>query len=212
MLPQPTDFLGGGGGSFNPSAPATTASNALGPNAIPGFGSSLTAPPAPEPPVVNPPASEEPALPEPPIMPPKSSAPPAEPADAIINSETLSNIEKDVNSPHLQQMPAADPIVPDAASTQPAASATASPAADDDLANARDAVMQAINGTSPVPEPIAALNAQPLGTPLHQPELPTELIAPNPMGPAVIQPTQPAIPDGNQPPASPPPMMPPAFQ
>jgi hypothetical protein len=224
MLPQPTDYLGGGTtGAFNPPASAITASTnvGVGPNAIPGFGQGLTAPPAPTPPVVNQPEpAPQPAPPMPPAPEPEPAPapppPPAEPADAIINSETLSNIEKDVNSPHLQQDAPEAPAPPPAPTVvtpteMPAPAADPAPATDD-LASARDAVMQAINGAPPAPEPIQALNAQPLGTPLHQPEMPPELITPNPVGPAVIQPTQPQQnPDGT-PPAGPPPMMPPAFQ
>jgi hypothetical protein len=81
--------------------------------------------------------------------------------------------------------------------------------------------MQAIAGGEPpiAPEPIVALNAQPLGAPLHE-NTPPMPASPPPMMPAQTQVntdasanptfTLPDVPDqpGGTPPAAPPPMMP----
>jgi hypothetical protein len=91
-----------------------------------------------------------------------------------------------------------------------------------DLDNARDAVAQAINGSSTTPlEPIQALNAQsvdlPMGSnaqqsdsviPVIEPQLDTSAITPAPQSPQPIQAQQPQ--DSSAPPAVPPPMMPPS--
>jgi hypothetical protein len=168
------------------------------------------------------------------------------------SGETLSQIEADVHSPHVQtsdasalvpptvappiQPPAPDPMQPASVfapaqtppAPEPAAPAPQAPAADaisPDLASARDAVLQAIAGQpgqSAAPEPIQALNAQPLGDPLHEAQP-----APAPQAPAAPMPTANldatanptfTLPDiapaagpapGTTPPAMPPPMMPP---
>jgi len=90
-----------------------------------------------------------PILPEPPV--PEAEAPqPAEPlvSPNIDGEQTLTDIEKAVASPHLEPAPSID---------------TAS------LDSARDAVMQASDDTLQpyAPEPIAALNAQPVDLDLH---------------------------------------------
>jgi len=59
--------------------------------------------------------------------------------------------------------------------------------------DARDAVTAALNGASPTaaaaPKPIVALNAQPLGSPLHGaalPPLPTALAPSGPLSPSIV--------------------------
>ncbi len=91
------------------------------------------------------------------------------------------------------------------ASAMSSAPAAASPPAHVDTA--RDAVSQAYGATPPShQQPIQALNAQPLGDPLHS--TPPDLIAAVPAG--SVQPTQPAA--FGPPPPVPPPMMPPSPQ
>ncbi|HEV7455042.1 MAG TPA: hypothetical protein VGO07_07330 [Candidatus Saccharimonadales bacterium] len=172
------------------------------------------APPPPPPP---PPAP----VPAPtPFVMPNTVAPQAPPAPAPVPapapqplqippqppSQTLSELEQNVHSPHIDSpavpaTPAAPapgvepdlvlPIAPPA----PAAPAQINPSVDVD--SARNAVMQAIAGQpGQPPEPIQALNAQPLGDPLH------DLQNPAPAAPF----------DPNAPPPVPPPMMPPAPQ
>jgi hypothetical protein len=119
--------------------------------------------------------------------------------------------------------PPVPPIPPAPAPSPPEPPAPAEPQpAGPDLASARNAVMDALasqptNGGSL--EPIQALNAQPLGDPLHQPEPPATAPAPQPQAlPApngmvtgstsIIQPTAPQ--SGMPPPPVPPPMMPPS--
>ncbi len=78
------------------------------------------------------------------------SAPSTEP----IKEKTLSDIEQEVHSPHIQ--------------------AAAAPESPTDLDSARDEVLKALQDTPPVVEPIVALNAQPvdLGEQSHQPIAP----------------------------------------
>jgi hypothetical protein len=246
--------------------------------------SNMVPPPAAPPQIVHPATAPEIPAPVPGSM--DTSALPMNPTAPAPGGETLSEIEADVNSPHLQTpgtsfsptpaafappmdvpnpVPAPDniapmiqppaqgaplfanipapaapstppPIAPDIlppavqpAQPEPAPAplpdlsqpAPAAPAPEADLATARDAVMQAIASQPEAgvgPEPIQALNAQPLGVPLHE-----NLAAPAP----AAMPGQPAnldaasnptftLPDisqapagGSTPPASPPPMMPP---
>jgi len=252
--------------------------------------SKMVPPPAAPPQIVHPAnAPVAPLMPQPGSMatPALPMTPAAEPG-----GETLSEIEADVNSPHLQmpgtsfsptvaapandqpaggvlnppniaptiqppaqgtplfaglQSPSAPstpspapslPPVPAAPSepaaadlpdlSQPAPSAAPAPAAPEaDLASARNAVMQAIasHPDTTSPEPIQALNAQPLGVPLHEAaaQAQTQAPAPAPAAPAInldaaANPTftlpdvdpAPAGPTTQAPPASPPPMMPPA--
>lgn len=125
-------------------------------------------------------------------LPTPTSEPPAPP------SETLSQIEADVNSPHVQPgassatdtagppvpephtvaptiMPPAPEPAPESPASAPATTqtteATAEPS-NPDLASARDAVLQAIaaqpQSATGAEPPIQALNAQPLGAPLHE--------------------------------------------
>ncbi len=134
------------------------------------------------------PASAEPSpVSEPPVAPqpaPPSWMPPQpwmdQPAPATDSSssfmpqpgETLADIEKEVDSPHLQQDSTDVPTPPD-------------------LSSARDEVMKAIDSTPPVnPEPIQALNAQPMdmGTPVTDVAPPAE---------------EPSQPTDQQPPAGP---------
>jgi hypothetical protein len=263
QLPSPEGFGSAGNSMFAPSAsanitsptmpylppsmtpgvgpatppPVTPPSPATGPAAAPFMTPSAqvvtptTPPPAPAPASV---APLEPQVfvgsggPSGPSLPPLSAPEPAAPA-----GETLSQIEAEVQSPHLgpseAPAPSMDLGVPNVPAPQnvaptimppapePAAPAPApapSDAPSSDLASARNAVMQAIAGTEPAsqaPEPIAALNAQPLGAPLHD-------AAPSPAAPvmdATANPTftlpdapPPTMPAG-APPATPPPMMPP---
>jgi hypothetical protein len=89
-----------------------------------------------------------------------------------------------------------------------------------DVTQARDALAQAFSAQQPTrPEPIQALNAQPLGDPLHMPpppapggSIPPDLNVPIPVGaPAPPQDLNIPVPVGAPPPV-PPPMMPPSPQ
>ncbi len=201
-----------------------------------------SAPPAPNPapnmfqpaPVTRPVTPDilpPPAAPQPPPIPaPIQSAPAAAP----VSPQTLSQIEQNVNSPHLQQfmpsnprlqppqpvvppstpLPAAQPVftpsqLPPAPAAGPTPQFMPSPTEPPsppqpvpqsvvstplpDVNSARDAALHAYDGTYSN-DPIAGLNAQPLGDPLHEHDAQDQQNAPN-------QPT---------PPAGPPPMMPPA--
>jgi hypothetical protein len=153
------------------------------------------------------PAAPPMTLPQPPVVTPtvqpSAPAPTPMPAPAAPAGQTLSEIEQNVRSPHVA-MPAPasaaqpaltiPPLPPAADLPQippPPASSTPTP----DVDSARNAVLAAINAQpGAAPEPIQALNAQPLGNPLHDPQ----------------QPSQPAAPsDPNAPPPVPPPMIPP---
>ncbi len=203
----------------------------------------VIAPTAPPPAPVLMPESQQPAAPivmpaSPVITPtltPPPAFPPAVPSAPVGDTQTLSQIETNVNSPHLQLAtdpsvfspqpapspasfipapapvstpsmslpptpavpPAPDPYaplqpsvpIPPASPPAPQDSASAAPSVD----AAREAVMKAMeaNADQP-PERIEALNAFPLGDPLHGPGF------------------QPAPQGGTPPPATPPPMMPPA--
>ncbi len=97
---------------------------------------------------------------------------------AVINSETLSKIEEDVNSPHVEKTDAA---------TEPAGT----------VDSARDAVSDAINASTedqPLP-PVASLGAQPLGDGLHEPQAPAEPLPFTPTSaPSEVTPPAPAPP------------------
>jgi hypothetical protein len=261
-LPQPDEpgFGSGGDGTFGgPPASANITPPAmpyLPPSMTPGAPLSPVAPPPPPTPAPMPPAPQVvtplPPLPQPapmqpaPYVPPAPPPPPPPPAPMPMPapeppSETLSQIEADVNSPHLQPDPlsfanvstpgmphpqtVAPTIMPPApepaAAPLPPPTAPPAPIANPDLASARDAVLQAIAGQSgpAAPEPIQALNAQPLGSPLHE-------AAPASPAPGVVAPAAPinmdatanptfTLPDASQPgngaapPSVPPPMMPP---
>ncbi len=202
---------------------------------------SLTLPSTP--PAASQPLSPPMPLPEPTSLPvwqlaptPQPSMPSTPPAPTATppSSETLSEIEQDLNSPHLQTTQPAPPTpepsfqaptFPTAPVTPPAPTATPSsadnPAASPDLESARQAVMDAIagNASAQPTEPIVALNAQPLGAPLHDPQPPTlasEPAAVTPLAaggitPSVVEPS--TLPGGMPnglvpPPPVPPPMMP----
>jgi nanoRNase/pAp phosphatase (c-di-AMP/oligoRNAs hydrolase) len=140
-----------------------------------------------------------------------SNLPTAEPAEA---SPTLTEIEKNVDSPHLEQPSEENQQLPD-------------------LSAARDAVLEAAsnaNTDSPLP-PIEALNAQPLGDNLHEAEndgapdnkplddsIHSDLSIPSDPGlpPGLFGDSEPAqdktgasVEDPTAPPPVPPPMMPP---
>lgn len=120
----------------------------------------LPVPPSPAPAPL--PDFPAPDVPVPPLDPvpafaPAHPAPPVSPASASLRpDETLTEIEEAVRSPHLQ-------------SAQPDELAASSGSADG-VDEARDAVQAAFNGAgapdAPL-QPIAALNAQPLGPDLH---------------------------------------------
>lgn len=106
-------------------------------------------PPAPLPPApaafTNPFAPPtQPAFTPPPITPP---APPAVPMSGPRPDETLDQIEKDVNSPHLQAVASASSV--------------------DDARSAVEAALKDAGAPAGPDEPIVALNAQPLGPELH---------------------------------------------
>lgn len=121
----------------------------------------MSAMPAPAAPPVQLPS--QPAFTPPPFAPSTPMSPPSSPFANPRPDETLSQIEKDVNSPHAQANNAAL-------------------AAANSVDDARSAVQAALNdaGAPATPaEPIAALNAQPLGPELHPPMTP----APGPQMP-----------------------------
>ena len=137
-------------------------------------------------------------------------------------TKTLSEIEQDVHSPHIDDnsSPFAIPNQPisvaPAAPTAPAPAATPAPSPATDVNAARNAVEAAINGTpSQAPEPIQALNAQPLSFgSIHetggQPQQPAGPTSPQPVS-FEPTPTLPSQGAGATPPPVPPPMMPPTF-
>lgn len=105
--------------------------------------------------------------------PPSSLAPAAEPANSLPDGlETLADIEQSVHSPHLTT----------------------------EVTSARDEVMRALNDTSPeLPEPIAALNAQPLGGALHDPVNFNQMAQPSPAFTDALRQVIPAVPGVAQP-------------
>ncbi|HJQ07894.1 MAG TPA: hypothetical protein VJ836_00250 [Candidatus Saccharimonadales bacterium] len=211
MPPPPVDpFMPNGGGSAFPSPPPASATIAT-PVGPPPSAFTPTSPP-----VTSPPAST------PPVAPASSPLPVSQPAPPP-PGQTLTEIEANVRSPHLQQA-AVSPTSPPVASSSPVTSdnisgnASGPQPADSDLASARDAVLQALAAQPSQPEPIQALNAQPLGSPLHDnalqvgipPQPSSDQGIPGGAQPLVVQPSftqpQPAPP----PPPVPPPMMPPS--
>ncbi|HSW98537.1 MAG TPA: hypothetical protein VLF71_01745 [Candidatus Saccharimonadales bacterium] len=284
QLPQPETggFVGGqaSDGLFTPAASANITSPSmpyLPPSMTPGAPAPAPAAPVvpePEPespppfmtpspqvvtPTAPPPPMAQPLEPPMPAMPPMPA--PLSPAPGV---ETLSQIEADVNSPHIAPVPAAmpaaqpaqpvmgpamgpapmpsppsmapplspaddifapalpqaPPLAAPASSPSGPAAAPAQDATAADIDNARNAVLQAIaNHDAPVgPEPIAALNAQPLGAPLHAADAAANSAPVVPPAPpvnmdATANPTF-SLPDApgsaGAPPAVPPPMMPPA--
>lgn len=164
-------------------APAVSASGpgllAPLPPTLPPLAAPILTPPAA--PVLSPaPTPAMAPLPTLPQTPPPMSPPPISPASASFRAdETLIEIEEAVHSPHIAQEKATM-----------AAEQGAVPASTATVDDARDAVTAAFNSASSaataVPRPIAALNAQPLGLPLHGaalPPLPPLPTAPAPSGP-----------------------------
>jgi len=112
--------------------------------------------PKPEPPVMQGLTPPPPAWVPPPSTNPfnPNSAPPAPQSDNKPGtSQTLIDLERSVGSPHL-----AEPAAPN-------------------LDKVRDEVNRALENAPFNPEPIQALNAQPLGQPLHPPELPVSAVS-----------------------------------
>jgi len=187
-LPQPNESTFG-------ASPSLASATIAAPE-VPYMPPSMTPSPLPSPaPMLSPPSS---AAPEPASVAPTPHTP------SIPQGETLSQLESEVNSPHVQ---APDTMTPGEGGGGP------------DLAATREAVMQAYASqpaSQVAPEPIQALNAQPLGAPLHE-EVPPAPVAPTPINyDATANPTF-TLPDatppqsntGAAPPAVPPPMMPP---
>ncbi|HSX00214.1 MAG TPA: hypothetical protein VLH38_04225 [Patescibacteria group bacterium] len=205
-LPQPNESVFGPSSSANITAPEMPY---MPPSMTPSPTPAPVAPPAP---ILPPAPSPEPPAPLP-TQPSPPAVPPILPPQAP-QGETLSQIETDVNSPHLQASPLSSSPTLQFPAPQLAPATPAVEPQGPDLASARDAVMQAI-ATPAAPEPIQALNAQPLGNPLHEQEQAPVAQAPinydataNPTftlpDAAPVQP-----PSGAAPPPVPPPMMPP---
>jgi hypothetical protein len=99
-----------------------------------------------------------------------AQASPASQKDSLLNEETLTKIEKDVDSPHAQL---AEPTEDEAAISTPSSPpASVSSGEDAELDQARSAVQAAIvanpsNGSASLP-PIDSLNAQPVFEDLHE--------------------------------------------
>lgn len=182
---------------------------------------------APQSPVVIPPP-QQPIMPEGPTIASPGVTPLNPSTGAPVYGKTLSEIEQDVRSPHIEPAvsPAATPPTPQVVQPAPTVvvpESTPSSNANDhgaaSLVDARSAVEQAINSVVPDnPGPVQALNAQPLGEVSHDDTPAMTMPAPQ-----VTQPQQPQpvtfeapAPAGNAnstatPPPVPPPMMPPTF-
>ncbi len=190
-----------------------------------------------------PPAMPDSFMPSAPNSPPPSMvipAPSPSPAPGIPPMPPTATQPDDQLIPNLPVTPPAPPASPLSDSlagpvAAPAPETPPSPMESPDLADARDAVMQAINGggANEALEPVQALNAQPLGTPDNTGAAPNAVPAPaQPWTPPpaaapeldevqkaflspepVTVPAQPAMStaqnDPNAPPPVPPPMMPP---
>jgi hypothetical protein len=130
---------------------------------------------------------------------PTPEPPPLSFSTPTSDDRTLTQIEQSVDSLHLTPPPSTppEPMSPTGGH----------------LSSARDAVTQAINSqpSGRPPEPIAALNAQPVNLPLRDESPPSGFGAapPIPNGPPSFQP--PSV-DPTAPPPLPPPMMPPPSQ
>ncbi|HSX16671.1 MAG TPA: hypothetical protein VLH86_01060 [Patescibacteria group bacterium] len=115
-------------------------------------------------------APSQPVVVTPTVTPPAPQPPiPAPTPDTITPppTQTLSEIEQNVHSPHA----ALDALAPAQAVPDMTISAASAPLAGvPDVNSARDAVMQAIAAQPGQPGPIQALNAQPLGDPLRDPQ------------------------------------------
>jgi hypothetical protein len=124
----------------------------------PVFPPTPVAPPFPPAPVFTPPPL--PSLPTPAALPPMPPAPLSMPP-APVAPETLADLERSVDSPHLHANDSRD--------SEPAVAPA--PTVTED--SARDAVAAAYSGSAPTTgslDPITALNAQPLGGALHSSE------------------------------------------
>ncbi|MCA9327541.1 hypothetical protein KDA14_03365 [Candidatus Saccharibacteria bacterium] len=114
--------------------------------------------------------TEEPAAVEPPVPAPA----PEQPVEQD-SGQTLADLEKSVHSPHVDMVdePPASPVEP-TAQAEPEAPEPVVPNGVDDTQNALEdaqrAVEAALKGGPAAPDPIAALNAQPLGPDLHPAE------------------------------------------
>jgi hypothetical protein len=174
------------------AAPLPPIGNAPEPNPYPSPFEAASAAPAPAP-LTIPPLPSQPTVvaptPAPAPLPPAPVLAP-QPAPA---GQTLSDIEQNVHSPHIDPPAVTEPgVEPDL--VLPTAQSGPAPITGVDVDSARNAVMQAI-AASPgqAPAPIQALNAQPFGAPLHD----------------GMQAPQPPVTDPNAPPPGPPPMIPP---
>ncbi|HUS25794.1 MAG TPA: hypothetical protein VMY99_00405 [Nevskiaceae bacterium] len=150
-------------------------------------------PPPPPAPTFVPSSAGMPNMPTPPLSSAPSATPPSPPPPAPVipplpppapgPEQTLTDLERSVSSTHADgtDEPAGPPPPPTPLSPPPAPSSTpsSSPPSNDqnapgmpDVDKARAAVDQAISSAPTAGEqslePIVALNAQPLGTPLHQ--------------------------------------------
>ncbi len=198
--------------------PASTAATYMPPAATPApapvFSPAPTPPPpplAPTPmPPITPPSNQtlteiEQGVSSPHVMPAASPAPTppvstpsfSAPTPPAPQPPTFGPLPSQTPPPPAMPTPASTVTTPTAAPAAP--STPAGSASTDELSNARQAVLDAINSAPPVAEPIQALNAQPLGAPLHDPQASNG----QDFQPAtVVSPTTP-------PPPGPPPMMPP---
>lgn len=112
--------------------------------------------PAPQPAPLQPaPPNWQPPQPPADNVPSEPESTSSEPVPVITADETLAEIEKSVGSPHLQAEPSA------ASETEPTATV-------DDARSAVEAAYNHLGAPSDPLQPIAALNAQPLGQQLHE--------------------------------------------
>ena len=166
LPPPPIVPNGPGDTSYIPQTPLQSTLQGSQPP-IPSVTTPLPAPTPVSPPIVPLPSSAMVAMPTP-SMPPMQAPPsipplpsvsqPVSPASAsLIPNETLEEIEEAVHSPHMQQSSVPSPTHDEANQST-------------GLEDARSAVEAALNSAAaptPPPQPIAALNAQPLGPDLH---------------------------------------------
>lgn len=188
-----------------PEPPLTPALSLPGANLPPALPAAPTSGPIVQPPAIHP--ANQPQMP--------AAQPP---------SKTLSEIEEELDSPHLSDTSV--PLMPTPA--QPNTSSVIKPQAatpaslSTNVDDARSAVEQALNGNPNASfEPIQALNANPLGNVVQHdapaPSLGQPMVnpgAPQPQQPVSFEPmpnTQPNQQGTTPPPAVPPPMMPPTF-
>lgn len=167
------------------------------------------------------PLNESPSRPS--IRPTNSTAPTLNPLSPDLSDKTIVDIEKSVNSPHVQST--------STPSTSDISSAPTTLGAKPDLDAARNAVMSAATET---PAPVQSLGATPMPMPSNSPTLPNPIVSnpapaqnavdnrgPNPMNRSVQPPLTPvdrsqavnpvnSVPTTPTPPPVPPPMMPPA--